>query len=125
MAVAPSSAQTAVQENHVTGSASPNVRPLRRPAGSAPSAGRRFRANWPAELRVAGARIRCTVIDISSVGACLKLEEPLPKDGTLRLIIGKVPPIQAVPAWRKNADGSKEYLVEWVPSFFFGSMYLL
>jgi len=102
MAVALSMAQTAVQENHVTASASPNVRPLRRPAGSAPSAGRRFRANWPAELRVAGARIPCTVIDISSVGACLKLEEPLPKEGTLRLIIGHVPPIQAVATWRKN-----------------------
>ena len=86
----------------MTASASPNVRPLRRPAGSAPSAGRRFRANWPAELRVAGARIPCTVIDISSVGACLKLEEPLPKEGTLRLIIGHVPPIQAVATWRKN-----------------------
>jgi hypothetical protein len=87
----------------VTGSESANVRPLRRPAGSAPSAGRRFRANWPAELRIAGARIPCTVIDISSVGACLKLDEPLPKDGMLRLIIGNVPPIQVVPAWRKSA----------------------
>ena len=87
----------------MTGSESPNVRPLRRPAGSAPSAGRRFRANWPAELRIAGARIPCTVIDISSVGACLKLDEPLPKEGALRLIIGNVPPIQVVPAWRKSA----------------------
>ncbi len=38
------------------------------------------------------------------MGACLKLEEPLPKNGMLRLVIGHVPPIQAVPAWRKNAN---------------------
>jgi len=37
------------------------------------------------------------------VGACLKLEEPLSREGMLRLIIRNVPPIQAVPAWRKNA----------------------
>jgi hypothetical protein len=44
----------------------------------------------------------CTVIDISSVGACLRLEQPLPDAGTLRLIIGNVPPIAAVAAWRKG-----------------------
>jgi PilZ domain-containing protein len=79
-----------------------NVRALRRPAGSAASAGRRFRANWPAELRGAGIRVPCTVIDISSVGACLRLEEAAPKNETLRLIIANVPPIPATAAWRKN-----------------------
>jgi hypothetical protein len=79
-----------------------NIRRLRRPAGGAPSAGRRFRANWPAELRGAGVRTVCTVLDISSAGACLRLEGPMPKATTLRLIIGNVPPIAAVPAWRKH-----------------------
>ena len=82
---------------------SSNVRALRRPGGSAASAGRRFRANWPAELRGAGVRVPCTVIDISSVGACLRLEEPPPTNETLRLIIANVPPIPATSAWRKNA----------------------
>jgi hypothetical protein len=80
-----------------------NVRALRRPAGSAASAGRRFRANWPGELRAAGVRIPCTVIDISSVGACLRLEEAPPKNETLRLIIANVPPIAVTAAWRSNA----------------------
>ena len=87
----------------MTSNASPNIRTLRRPAGVAASAGRRFRANWPAELRGAGVRVPCTVIDISSVGACLRLEEAPPMAGTLRLIIGRVPPISATAAWRKNA----------------------
>ena len=86
----------------MTSSASQNVRPLRRPTAGTSSAGRRFRANWPAELRGAGIRIPCTVIDISSVGACLRLQEPVPNVGTLRLIIGNVPPIAAVAAWRKS-----------------------
>jgi hypothetical protein len=86
----------------VTSSVAPNVRTLRRPAGGAPSAGRRFRANWPAELRAAGVRVPCTVIDISSVGACLRLEDAPPNSGTLRLVIANVPPIPTVAAWRKN-----------------------
>jgi hypothetical protein len=79
-----------------------SVRTLRRPAGSAASAGRRFRANWPAELRAAGVRVPCTVIDISSVGACLRLEETLPNNGAFRLIIANVPPIPVTAAWWKN-----------------------
>lgn len=47
-------------------------------------------------------RIGCTVIDISSVGACLRLEEPLPDVDMLRLIIANVPPIAAVPTWCKK-----------------------
>jgi hypothetical protein len=60
-----------------------NVRTLRRPGGT--SSGRRFRANWPAELRGGGERFPCTVVDVSSSGACLRIEHPLP----------------AVPTWRK------------------------
>ena len=101
----------------LTGNASPNVRTLRRPAGGAPSAGRRFRANWPAEVRGAGVRVPCTVIDISSVGACLRLEQAPPRTGTLHLIIGNVvAPIPATPAWRKNSLLGIRFLREqsWV-----------
>lgn len=87
----------------MTGNAVSNVRTLRRPAGSAASAGRRFRANWPAELRSGGHRIRCTVIDISSVGACLRLEATQPDSGAFRLIIANVPPIAVTAVWRKSA----------------------
>jgi hypothetical protein len=48
-------------------------------------------------------RAACTVLDISSAGACLRLEAPAPRTATLRLIIGNVPPIVATPAWRKSA----------------------
>src|SRR5262245_35659726 len=87
----------------VTADAVSNVRALRRPAGSAASAGRRFRANWPAELRGGGVRIPCTVVDISSVGACLRLDEPAPENAALRLVIANVPPIAATAAWRKRS----------------------
>ena len=93
-----------------------NVRTLRRPAGGAPSAGRRFRANWPAELRGAGISVTCTVVDISSAGACLRIDQAPPTSGTLRLIIGGVPPIAATGAWRKNALFGVHFLNEqsWV-----------
>ena len=95
---------------------SPNVRTLRRPAGGAPSAGRRFRANWPAEVRGAGIRVSCIVVDISSVGACLRLDHAPPRSGTLHLVIGSVPPIAAIAAWRKNALFGVRFLREqsWV-----------
>ena len=76
-----------------------NVRALRRPAGA--SSGRRFRANWPAELRGGGVRVPCTVVDVSSSGACLRIEQALPKRTQFWLIVEKVPPIPAVPTWRK------------------------
>jgi PilZ domain-containing protein len=117
MAFALSARNNGVEEKQVTSSVSPNVRALRRPAGGAPSAGRRFRANWPGEVRGAGVRVTCTVIDISSVGACLRLEQAAPTTGTLHLIIGNVvAPIQATPAWRKNALLGIRFLREqsWV-----------
>jgi hypothetical protein len=94
----------------------PNVRALRRPAGGAPSAGRRFRADWPAELRGPGIRVSCTVIDISSVGACLRIDQAPPRSGTLHLVIDGVPPIAATGAWRKDALFGIHFLHEqpWV-----------
>ena len=79
-----------------------NIRTLRRPAGSAISAGRRYRANWPAEVRGGGLRLTCSVVDISTAGACIRMESPAPETSTFRLLIGNVPPIAARPAWRKK-----------------------
>ena len=96
--------------------AHPNVRTLRRPAGGAPSAGRRFRASWTAELQGGGIRVPCTVVDISSVGACLRLDQAPPRDGTLHLVIENVPPIAATGAWRKGDLFGVHFLREesWV-----------
>jgi hypothetical protein len=100
----------------VTINAPQNVRALRRPAGGAPSAGRRFRADWPAELRGPGIRVSCTVVDISSIGACLRIDQAPPRTGTLDLVIDGVPPIAATGAWRKDALFGVHFLHEqpWV-----------
>jgi hypothetical protein len=42
------------------------------------------------------------VIDVSSSGACLRIEQTLPKRTQFWLIVEKVPPIPAVPTWRKG-----------------------
>jgi len=79
-----------------------NIRTLRRPAGSGPSAARRFRANWPAELRGGGARVPCTVVEISSGGASVKVAGAPPNAAQLWLVIDKIPPISATLAWRQR-----------------------
>jgi PilZ domain len=93
-----------------------NVRALRRPAGHSVSAGRRFRANWPAELRSGTTRTPCTVVDISSAGACIKIETPLAEASTFRLVIAGIPPIHARSAWRRKSFVGLNFSAEqdWV-----------
>jgi len=79
-----------------------NIRTLRRPAGSAPSAARRMRANWRAEFRSNGLRAACTVMDVSSDGACLSLDGVADRKSSLWLIIDKMAPIPASIVWRKK-----------------------
>jgi PilZ domain-containing protein len=79
-----------------------NVRKLRRPAGSGPSAGRRYRANCPAQLKAKGTRYACSLIDLSISGACIRLDTTLPKDAQLWLIVEGMPPVAAAQAWRKG-----------------------
>ncbi|HYM17488.1 MAG TPA: PilZ domain-containing protein [Micropepsaceae bacterium] len=80
----------------------PNVRALRRPAGSGPQSVRRYRANWPAELKCGGSRIPCTVLEISAGGASIKIGS-IPTEGPqLWLVIDRMPPISAVLAWREK-----------------------
>jgi PilZ domain len=88
----------------VTSEAPDNIRWLRRPGGKEGLPGRRLRANWQAEIRVGGRRISCTVIDISSSGARLKVEAPLGEPGRLWLLIDNIVPIPAELAWRKGAQ---------------------
>ncbi len=93
-----------------------NVRALRRPAGSGPSAARRYRANWPAELRGGGARISCTVVEISSGGASVKIAGAPPEAAQLWLVIDKIAPIGAALAWRKRDHAGLTFVQEqsWV-----------
>jgi hypothetical protein len=94
-----------------------NVRHLRRPAASnSPAAVRRLRANWPAELRVNGKTKPCTVIDISSDGANIRLPQ-LPNDGeSLWLIIDDAAPIPVSIAWRNKGQAGVRFSEEqaWI-----------
>jgi hypothetical protein len=78
-----------------------NIRRLRRPA-AADNALRRLRADWPAELRVKGSRIPCSIVDISSTGASLRIEYVPEGDIPVWLVVDKMPPIAAESAWRKR-----------------------
>ncbi len=86
-----------------------NVRKLRR-SGTGPSTGRRLRANWPAELRSNGAKTNCTVADVSSDGANLLVESPIPGDAPLWLIVENVGPIAAVLAWQEKGRAGLHFL---------------
>jgi hypothetical protein len=92
-----------------------NVRPLRRAAGTH-SSGRRLRANWPAELRAGDTRLPCTVMDVSSAGACIRINR-LPDDkAALRLIVSQMGPIRATIAWRKGGRAGVRFQEdqEWI-----------
>jgi hypothetical protein len=93
-----------------------NVRKLRRPAGSGPSADRRFLADWPAELRAGATKLACTVIDVSSAGACLRIDHVLPRTQDLFLVVADVPPVPVAVAWREKNRLGLRFLEEqkWV-----------
>jgi len=63
---------------------------------------RRLHANWPAELRVKGARVPCSIVDISSSGASLKIDHVPEGDVPVWLVVHNMAPIQAETAWRKK-----------------------
>lgn len=94
-----------------------NVRRLRRPAGRAGEAGRRLRANWPAELRTnGGRRLKCTILDLSTEGARVRLAAELGAFRQGRLVIDNMPPIAAALAWRRRDEAGLRFLAEerWV-----------
>jgi PilZ domain len=80
-----------------------NIRWLRRPGGKHGAPGRRLKANWQAEIRAGGRRIACTVIDISTSGARLRVEAPTGEPDRLWLLIDNMAPIPAELAWRKGS----------------------
>jgi hypothetical protein len=91
-----------------------NVRRLRRPV-TANAAGRRLRANWPAELKVGGGRAACTVVDVSEAGANLRISH-VPEQALVWLLIENVPPISAAVAWRGDGRAGLVFVEEqrWV-----------
>jgi hypothetical protein len=56
-----------------------NIRPLRRPENVLAAPGRRWKTNMPGELASPAGRLCCTVLDISSWGAQLRVDQPLPE----------------------------------------------
>jgi hypothetical protein len=90
---------------------------LRRPAGSAVSAGRRYQVNWTAELRAGADRVPCVVLDVSSGGACLRIKHVPPGPGPLLLVAPTILPIPVAVAWRKRNRIGLRFLEEqqWVP----------
>lgn len=49
-----------------------------------------------------GERLKCTVIDLSSVGARLQVKGKVGESGHARLVIENLPPIAAALAWRRG-----------------------
>lgn len=80
-----------------------NVRQLRRPDGKSHVSARRLRANWPAELKVDGRRLSCSVLDVSCAGAKVALPAPPSEGEHVWLIIESIGPIAASVAWRRDS----------------------
>jgi hypothetical protein len=97
-----------------------NVLPFRRPPGKFALSARRMRANWPAELELHAGRsrnrLKCTVADISTAGARVRLMA-LPDAGShVLLSIAGNRTIPAEVAWRRNYHIGLRFLEEqgWI-----------
>ena len=91
------------------------VRRFRRPNAMG-SPGRRFCANWPAEIRAEGRTLNGRVVDISSGGAQLELKEFPCDSAQFWLAIEHSEPIRAEIAWRKRNQAGIRFVEEqaWV-----------
>lgn len=79
-----------------------NIRRLRRPDKDDAAPGRRWKTNWPAEIRLSTERVGCVVLDISSWGAQLQLDVPLEEEIHLSLVIENIGSIAARVMWRRE-----------------------
>lgn len=92
------------------------VRQLRRPAGAAPSSGRRLRTDWPAKITGDGKTVECAVLDVSGSGAKIRVEH-LPEGlSELSLVLDARDTLPATIVWqRRNQIGlSFPEEQEWV-----------
>jgi len=95
----------------MTASDAPNIRHLRRPTHNA-AVSRRLKVDWAAELKIDATRIPCTVLDISSAGAQLRIDEAPPAGRKLWLMLPNAAPIPAALAWREEGRVGVRFLRE-------------
>jgi PilZ domain-containing protein len=81
---------------------SERIRPLRHPGKPKTILDRRWAARWTAELRTSDGLIACTVEDISSHGAKLRIGAAQIADANVWLVIGDFGPIAARVMWRRG-----------------------
>ncbi|MGO8917587.1 MAG: PilZ domain-containing protein [Stellaceae bacterium] len=93
-----------------------NIRRLRRPESDSSAPGRRWKTNWPAELSSPQGRARCTVLDISSWGARLRLDAAADVPDRVWLIIESVGTVAAETVWRRDDTIGLQFLEQqgWI-----------
>jgi hypothetical protein len=95
---------------------SENIRRLRRPEAGDATPGRRWKTNWPAELACSAGRIACTVLDISSWGAQLRIDGPANVQGRVWLNVECVGTIGADIVWQRDNTIGVQFLEQqgWI-----------
>ena len=93
-----------------------NIRRLRRPETEEEAPGRRWKTNWPAEIAAGGSRVECTVLDISSWGARLRLDGTFLAQGRVWLNIECIGTIGADIVWRREDTLGLQFLEQqnWI-----------
>ena len=91
-----------------------NIRRLRRPDGDDAAPGRRWKTNWPAEVRLAAERRSCVVLDISSWGAQLQLDAPPEEQSQIWLVIENIGNMAARVVWRRERNIGIQFLEQQV-----------
>jgi len=86
---------------------SENIRPLRRPENVLAAPGHRWKTNLAGELASPAGRVPCTVLDISSWGAQLRVDQPMPEQQRrISLVLEAFGTIAAEIVWqRENVFG--------------------
>ena len=95
---------------------SDNIRPLRRPEKEGTSPGRRWKTNWPAEVGSSAGRVPCLVLDISSWGAQLRIDQELADQDRVWLNLECIGTIAAEIVWRRDNTIGVQFLEQqsWI-----------
>jgi hypothetical protein len=93
-----------------------NIRPLRRPESDLAAPGRRWKTDWPAQLSWVAQHSSCTVLNISSWGAQLRLEHSPDPGERVRLTIDGIGSIPAKVVWRRGDTAGVQFLEQqtWI-----------
>ena len=88
-----------------------NIRPLRRPENVLAAPGRRWKTNMPGELASPAGRMSCTVLDISSWGAQLRVDQRLPEQQRrVFLVLEAFGTIAAEIVWQRESVLGVQFL---------------